>query len=770
MEKEEFNRLMNKRQYDELEEKLQKEYKKIRKNEIKCQLGICYSEQCDKINQALVIFKELLAIDYKTPYIFYFTAKHTKSKLESAKILKEGIRCFPEENLLKNELLLYLENDEKEKFYEKFYNKSIFDVSHIMNMISYYFEKGNYIEAYNILTLNIKNIKAEEYNEKVIEFLECILNYLNKNKIDLEKLYSLILAYDNFSISFILRVLEIDIISNDDILKGGKLLEELDYCEKYPEEFIEVINFSDYYSSQFTIKKILFLILDNLKSKFNTEEQKRKIKIVEDLHTIYYEDYEIKKSELRIIEKNLKKEFKDTKNNKILEHLLYVYEKLNDYKKYFNIYIEILNNNTYNEEYLIDYSKFTEEQINYVEEYICKNIEINKYNAKKYQNIIESFVQELNKREKYKMIVKISQSIDYKNLNYLNFGFELAYAFNEEKMYEEAKKMYEEYIEKYSNSSAVLNNLGLIYEKEENYEMALELYNKAEMISHDSIHINNINRCKELIKEYKKIETEELEGVNLFLKENIWIINKLKLFYSNADEKNNIICSYKKLPVFLKCDVEQAQELLNRFIKNNYVSRNLKHNYDTSSSVYRINLKILDKIKELDKNYEIISNFTNNLNDFTVQKLNEIDYIEIQKKLSKIKDKKIKNVFTRDYNELVFNYLSNQSKTVIIMSGTIIELILLYILEKNDINKYSLVNTKKSKKVEDMNITEMLEVCTLEKLINNAPQKFIDGVKNFRNFVHPGKELREKFLDIDKQTVDLVMSIVRWLILTIKFD
>ena len=61
----------------------------------------------------------------------------------------------------------------------------------------------------------------------------------------------------------------------------------------------------------------------------------------------------------------------------------------------------------------------------------------------------------------------------------------------------------------------------------------------------------------------------------------------------------------------------------------------------------------------------------------------------------------------------------------------------------------------------------MLEVCTKEKLIHNAPQKFIDGMRNFRNFIHPGKELREKNLDIDKQTVDLSMSMVRWLIMTL---
>ena len=187
----------------------------------------------------------------------------------------------------------------------------------------------------------------------------------------------------------------------------------------------------------------------------------------------------------------------------------------------------------------------------------------------------------------------------------------------------------------------------------------------------------------------------------------------------------------------------------------------------TNANVYKINTAIYERIKELDKENEMISNFTDNLNNFSIQNLKNLDYEETYQKLSKIKDNKINNIFIRDYNELVYNYLSNQSKTVVLMSGTIIELLLLYILEFNNIVKYSVGANGRNKKVEEMDISEMLEVCTQEKLIHNAPQKFIDGMRNFRNFIHPGKELREKNLDIDKQTVDLSMSMVRWLIMTL---
>ena len=140
-------------------------------------------------------------------------------------------------------------------------------------------------------------------------------------------------------------------------------------------------------------------------------------------------------------------------------------------------------------------------------------------------------------------------------------------------MDKDAKKMYEEYINKNPNSSAAINNLGVIYEKEGNIEKALELYEKAEDISHDEIHINNIKRCNELIEENKKEEQKALEALLLFEQENIWVINELKLFYLDCDENNNVICSYKKLPILLKCGEEKALELLNRFLDNNYIFR-----------------------------------------------------------------------------------------------------------------------------------------------------------------------------------------------------
>lgn len=767
MEKEKFYKMLNNKEYEELERELKNEYSENRNLETKYQLGICYGEQFNKIENAKKVFKELMNTDFNPPYIYSFNAKHTRGNIEKFKILNEGLKNYPDSRMLNNQLLFYLENNEKEQQYKELDKKGILNVPSIMEMISYYFEKEEFSKSSKIFKDKKSDIENAEFNFEDIGLIRILSTYLSGEKIDLNEVSSLIITDNNTIKEIILRLVEIDIVSREDMSKAKELLKQVNYRSKYPEDFLELINFSDYTSSCFTIKKILFYIIDKLILKFENDEEQRKLRLIKSLHYLYWEEDNIKKAELRAIEKDLKEEIKSTENSELYLFLLDIYEKLNDNKKYFMTFINAIEICRNKEKCTIEFSNFKELELEYVADYICNNIKIYNFNSNIYQELIESIIQELFKRNKYGVIIRITESIDFKQLDYLKFGFELAYSYKELKKNKEAKKIYEEYMDKYPNSYATINNLGVIYEKEGNLEKALKLYEKAENICHNKIYTNNIERCNNLIEEMKKEEDKFSEALVLFEKENIWVINELKLFYLDCDENNNVICPYKRLTSLLKCSETKSQELLNMFLDKNYIFKNKNHNYNTNSNVYRINTAIYERIKQLEKENILVSNFTDNLSNFTIENLKNLDYIETKQKLSEIKNQKVKDIFIRDYNELVYNYLSNQSKTVVLMSGTIIELLLLYILELNSISKYNVGSKSKNKKIEEMNISEMLEVCTSEKLIHNAPKKFIDGMKNFRNFVHPGKEMREKLLEIDKQTVDLLMSIVRWLILTL---
>lgn len=309
--------------------------------------------------------------------------------------------------------------------------------------------------------------------------------------------------------------------------------------------------------------------------------------------------------------------------------------------------------------------------------------------------------------------------------------------------------------------------MGVIYEKEKNYKKALDCYTKSEKILHSDISSNNIIRCKELTVQLKKEKELENKALDYIEEENIWIVNRIRLFYDEADDNGNVICPYRRLSNIFKCSEEKGQDILKQMLEKGYLFRNTSHSYNTNASVYKINRNIKNHLDKLDKENKIISSFINNLDNFTTTALSNIEYSRVISKLNVIKKKDIKEIFIRDYNELVFNYLSNKQKTVVLMSGTLVELLLLYTLDKKKIIKYKVGPKQKEKKITEMDITEMLEVCSKENLIQNTPQKFMDGVKHFRNFIHPGKELREKTLELDKTTVELSFSIVNWLILNI---
>lgn len=759
MEDKEFFKRLSKKEYDALEKELLKDYRKTKDVHSRFLLGICYSEQYKRKDDAITIFKDLMNTDIKHPNMYLFVAKHTQSNIESSKIIKEGLKFFPDNTRLKNELLFYIDDSEKEIYFEQLRKNKEVSSSGLIRMISFYFKKEEYEKASLLMEeLEITdNIVPKTY----LEFLKIILPYLAQKEIDENVINSFIVVDNNTLQGLIVRLIEIDL--KDDNVLATKLLEQLNYISQYENPFLEIVDFTDGNHSFFTIDNIFYTILNRLESKFDNETCKRKIKLISAFQKLSWEE-DVSKHYLKQIQKLIEEELKNNNDKSLYLNLININEKLGNNKKYFDVYISGIN---YVGTEDISFDNFNDSELDYVVNYIVSNVRIYDFNCNEYQNLIENLIFTLHNRKQYSSVVKISENIDYKKLKYLNFGFELAFALREQGKDSKAKELYEEYLEMYPNSDAVLNNLGVIYENEGDFEKALEYYEKSESLSPSKVSENNILRSKELIEQRKKEKEQEEKSLEYFQLENVWIINRIKLFYEEADDVGNIICPYKKLPLVLKCNEDKANEVLKQFIDKGYVFRNKNHNYDTNASVYKKNFSIEKRINEMEKENKLISSFTDNLNGFTIDNLLSIEYLKILSKLNSIKKKKIKDIFIRDYNELVFNYLSNQQKTTILMSGTIIELLLLYILDKQKIIKYKVGTKQKEKKVTEMDITEMLEVCDKEQLIKNAPKKFMDGMKQFRNFIHPGKELREKTLDIDKSTVELSFNIVNWLILNI---
>lgn len=79
---------------------------------------------------------------------------------------------------------------------------------------------------------------------------------------------------------------------------------------------------------------------------------------------------------------------------------------------------------------------------------------------------------------KYRDICDIAEKLDSDSINNSNCKFEIAYSYEELNNHKKAEKIYKLELKSHPNSSAVLNNLGVIYKNNKEYEKAILYFTK----------------------------------------------------------------------------------------------------------------------------------------------------------------------------------------------------------------------------------------------------------------------------------------------------
>ena len=135
---------------------------------------------------------------------------------------------------------------------------------------------------------------------------------------------------------------------------------------------------------------------------------------------------------------------------------------------------------------------------------------------------------------------------------------------------------------------------------------------------------------------------------------------------------------------------QRASSLLNIFLEKGYICKINKHKLDTQSSVYRINPFLEEDITKYSRE---CSKEKKNLE--IAQKIN-IDYIEslglnaeLIKKLEKISNNDLRKIVKRDLSENTFAIITESYKASLVLSGSIIETLLLYKITDKEIGRAS---------------------------------------------------------------------------------
>ncbi len=415
----------------------------------------------------------------------------------------------------------------------------------------------------------------------------------------------------------------------------------------------------------------------------------------------------------------------------------------------------------------------SKKELEIITQFFIKKLKSYSWGKSKFKPLAKVLIELLSGRKEHSVLIEIAEYFSDDNLEEMDVLFELAYAYGELSESEKSKKFYQKIWDKEQSSSAVANNLGVIYENEDDWDTAVELFEKAiELDLENQIASNNLKRVKakisDEIKNIKKWEQDQAQALEDIALEDFYIHERLFFLINKEDSNKYIAASYSELCGILKAGPEKVQELIKKFLEKNYIYKIKDHNIDTRSNVYRLNHAVRDFILKKRKRIEINKTYSE-----IGEKIN-IDSIEnlgLDDRLlaiidSKIKDRELKKILKRDLKENVFALLTQSHKTALVLSGSIIEsLIFNKIIEFGIIKHFPNKDAKKNKKVEKMDLSELLYVADKNNIVEVQLYHFSQALKQYRNFIHPAVEIRKgRFKRITKDDADLAWRITKKII------
>lgn len=266
------------------------------------------------------------------------------------------------------------------------------------------------------------------------------------------------------------------------------------------------------------------------------------------------------------------------------------------------------------------------------------------------KNIFCELARRLHENGCYDKVATIADYFAVSSLGKLECAFECAYAYAEQGS-GRAFELYSIIVENEPDNASALNNLGLIYEKQNELDKAFGCFKRAVELSPSEIRKRNYDRIKQQIERQKK------------------------------------------------ADKAEKQKAIRALVKD-------------------VNLNYLQSIGYDDA---FIAMF------------------------DKVGDVAIRNIVVRDIRECVIAIAAQQDKTATILIGSILEAILFVSLTQAGVTSYTFTGGKQPKTttVEKMVLHELLTVARELDMITENGFRLSHYIRDYRNVVHPAKELRE---------------------------
>lgn len=452
-----------------------------------------------------------------------------------------------------------------------------------------------------------------------------------------------------------------------------------------------------------------------------------------------------------------------------LEYILYMCnQNLNEQHKALR---EILSNETYNSFNETLYAKLGETYCEQVEANSNDIIELLVYDLKEYPNFKKNFdktllatiIDTLFENKAYTQIINLKEILEQAQLDGIDKWFEIAYSYNEEGKIKEAERIYEYILSRNKKSSAILNNLANIYGKKKDItyvEKAVKLYEQAIKIGGSKeLYERNLKNTRDIFEKLLKEKSDKDYLENSFKKsllliknEDYFSLESLQSFLNNIKKEEDfkdgeIPIQNEYFPSLIKTNIGKALKLKDIWISKNYIL--LTNKFDNYNiPIYKINPYIeeeLIKQKQLIFESEIPIKWIDGFGKLNILRLEEIEYFILKEKISKF-NKKYKELMNRDFDELVLNYLIGNIKSTVVLSGSFVELILTFYLERKKIRNISYLQSGRTinRNIYDSTLNDLISYIEQNNHFGKDFFHLTNLSRVYRNFIHPGLELKEK--------------------------
>lgn len=228
-------------------------------------------------------------------------------------------------------------------------------------------------------------------------------------------------------------------------------------------------------------------------------------------------------------------------------------------------------------------------------------------------------------------------------------------------------------------------------------------------------------------------------------------------------------CIFECAYAFGKVDDNRATELYEELVKrepeNSSAINNLGVRYRNQGELYNA-LRCYEKAHSLSPKDDLYINNMQSTKEaiqrqreteiFEVAELISIDAIEdigyttdLCKKVLQIADTDMRDIIQRDLRECAIAVIARQDKLATIMCGSIVEALLMQRIVERGLSKYDITAISKSKRasnypVSEMGLNELLYVADKENILNKNSYHLGHYIRDYRNIVHPAKEVRMK--------------------------